>query len=97
MIDEARTLEIYGYTSGELKPQSNKPVVAVCEECGKYRDVRRSAYHDLCKTCSVRTPEARMKNSLWHTGIVYSRESCEKRRSNANPLRGNEHPMWIMG
>lgn len=52
MIDESRTLEIYGYISDELKPHSHKRVVAVCEDCGKYRDVIYAQYRDLCRPCS---------------------------------------------
>ena len=52
MIDEERTLEIYGYTSDELMSQSNKMIVAVCEECGKYRDMRKSGYKELCNSCA---------------------------------------------
>ena len=51
MIDEGRTLEIYGYTSDELSHGSKKSVVAVCEGCGKYRVVRHDAYRDLCRSC----------------------------------------------
>lgn len=52
MIDESRTLEIYGYTSGELKPCSHKRVVAVCEECGKCREIAYGQYRELCRPCS---------------------------------------------
>ena len=54
MIDEDRTLQLYGYTSGELKPQSNKLIIAVCEKCGKYRALKKQGYHDLCKPCSTK-------------------------------------------
>lgn len=52
MIDEERTFEIYGYTSGELTHGSRKRVVAVCEDCGKYRDVVYQGYRELCSSCS---------------------------------------------
>lgn len=68
MIDEARTLEIYGYTSDELSPKSAKPIVAVCEECGKYRDTTKHALRELCKSCSVKKfyedPAEREKSSI---------------------------------
>ena len=53
MIDESRTLEIYGYTSDTLKPHSNKRVVTVCEGCGKYRDIKFKDYRELCRSCSM--------------------------------------------
>lgn len=64
MIDEDRTLQLYGYTSDELSPKSAKTVVAVCEECGKYRDVKKSQYHDLCLSCTRQTDEYRHNRSL---------------------------------
>lgn len=82
MIDEERTFEIYGYVSGELKPRSNKPVVAVCEDCGKYRDVNLHDYHDLCQPCSRRgtyhSDETRKKMSKAHTGWKHSEETKKK-------------------
>lgn len=59
MIDEHRTLELYGYYSTELKPQSNKPIVVVCEECGKYRISRKYSYRELCLSCACGTEECR--------------------------------------
>ena len=32
MIDEDRTLQLYGYTSDELSPKSHKRVVVGCED-----------------------------------------------------------------
>ena len=52
MIDEDRTMQLYGYTSDMLSPQSYKPIVKVCEECGKYGITSKSHYHDLCKSCA---------------------------------------------
>lgn len=57
MIDEQRTLEIYGYTSDDLTKGSNKFVVRVCDECGRYTDVvfaeyNRQKYPDMCSFCS---------------------------------------------
>jgi hypothetical protein len=37
MIDEDRTMQLFLYTSDRWAPQSHKPVVAVCEECGRYK------------------------------------------------------------
>ena len=51
MIDESRTFDIYGYTSGELTRGSGKHVVAVCDDCGKYRVLRYYCYRELCPSC----------------------------------------------
>ena len=53
MIDEARTLELFGYTSDELSKGSHKTVVAVCDECGTYRAVSRKPCRDLCHSCAL--------------------------------------------
>ena len=46
MIDEEETYR-------RLKPQSNKRIVAVCEGCGKVREVRKYGYHALCLSCAL--------------------------------------------
>ena len=52
MIDEQRNLEIYGYESGDLSPDSHKPIVVRCDECGRVRISTRKAYRDLCLSCA---------------------------------------------
>ena len=52
MIDEDRTMQLYGYTSDMLSKFSRKPIVKVCDECGEYKIVKKSAYRDLCVSCS---------------------------------------------
>lgn len=56
MIDDGRTMEIYGYTSDELSHGSARPIVAVCEDCGSYKDIMNNNYinakhPDLCQLC----------------------------------------------
>ena len=53
MIDEARTLEIFGYTSDELTKGSHKNIVAVCDCCGAIREVTPRSYRDLCHPCAL--------------------------------------------
>jgi predicted nucleic acid-binding Zn-ribbon protein len=88
MIDESRTLEIYGYTSDTLSYGSRKPVVAVCEDCGKYRDVRFQQYKDSCKQCSANTIEYRKAMSNAHRG---RHPSDETRRKMAESHTGKTH------
>jgi len=63
MIDEDRTAQLYGYTSDELSPKSGKPIVVVCEECGKHRINSKSQYRELCHDCSIHTPEYIQKHT----------------------------------
>lgn len=82
MIDESRTLEIYGYISDGLKPLSHKYVVAVCEECGKYREIEFRKRFNLCKSCGHKrsnlSDETRVKMSNTHTGMRHSEETKRK-------------------
>lgn len=53
MIDEQRTLEIYGYTSDMLSPKSHKYIIKVCDECGKYQIIKKCLYNsNLCASCN---------------------------------------------
>ena len=67
MIDRAATIEKFGHDPDELKPKSGKRVVAVCDGCGKVRDVCKRNYYDLCVSCAKKKyfedPKAREKNS----------------------------------
>ena len=53
MIDEYWTFRFFGYTSDVLSSGSNKKVVAVCDECGKYRVLSYSGHRDLCISCKA--------------------------------------------
>ena len=78
MIDEQRTLEIYGYTSDELKPQSHKRVVAVCDICGLYRDLSKQDYRDVCKICIMGTEEMIEINRRSHIDQIVSDKTRKK-------------------
>lgn len=52
MIDEEKTFKLFGYYSIDLKPQSMKKVVAVCDMGGEVRILRMCSYRDLCRSCS---------------------------------------------
>ena len=78
MIDEERTFEIYGYLSFDLKSQSHKPVVAVCEECGKYRDIEKRQYRELCHKCAMELDETRQKMSVLRRRENLSEETLHK-------------------
>lgn len=68
MIDEDRTMQLYGYTSDELKPRSSKPIVRVCEICGQYKILPKQLCRELCRSCAVGTKATRCKMSESHKG-----------------------------
>ena len=67
MILEDETFEAFGYYASDLKPRSNKPIIAACELCGKIRIIAQEDYRTFCKSCSRkgthRSDEARQKMS----------------------------------
>ncbi|MFV9677713.1 MAG: NUMOD3 domain-containing DNA-binding protein [Methanosarcinales archaeon] len=65
MIDEEATFEQFGYYSRDLKQQSHKRVVAVCDGCGKIRELRKGDYSPWCKPCARK-------------GIPRTEETCKK-------------------
>lgn len=44
-------MQLFGYTSDQLGPHSSMPIIAVCEECGKYRTAIKNGCRDLCRIC----------------------------------------------
>ncbi len=90
MIDEDRTLQLYGYVSTDLKPRSAKPVISVCDECGAYRVVRRQSCRELCRVCvqigKHRSPETRKKM------VEAAENMSDEKKKRRNPLgRGHKH------
>lgn len=53
MIDEDRTMQLFGYTSNQLSSGSHKRIVVVCEECGRYDTVENRRVRELCRSCSM--------------------------------------------
>ena len=52
MIDENKTMKLFGYASNQLSSQSHKLIIKVCDGCGEYKVIPKYAYHDLCKSCT---------------------------------------------
>ena len=52
MIDEEGTFRLFGYYARDLAQHSGKRVIAICEECGKIREIAKDDYHDLCGSCA---------------------------------------------
>ena len=87
MINEAKTLELYGYTSDSLSFGSHKKICYVCKECGKetsteFRAYNAAKYPDLCRSCT-------MKNKHVDDPTLSKRKSiCGKKYWDKNPEEG---------
>ena len=84
MIDEEETFKQYGYHSYDLKPQSHKKIVTVCDDCGKVRVTSKRDHFARCRSCAKkgeRHPNfsKRGKNSSnWKGGLAMRIcEECE--------------------
>ena len=99
MIDEKATYEKFGYYSRDLKPQSGKKIVVVCDDCGKIRIIKKCDYRGLCISCAVKgerhpcfgkhlPEETRKKISDAHK-CIYPSEETRRKLSDA---RKGKHP-----
>lgn len=52
MIDEEATFEKFGYYARDFKPKSTKRIIAVCDDCGKIRELRKCSYRTFCRSCA---------------------------------------------
>ena len=95
MIDEEKTFETYGYTSGELKPKSGKRVVAICGECGIRRDLKFQDYHKLCQKCTSSSDATRKRISESKSGeknpMYGKHHSEESRKKTSESTSGEKH------
>lgn len=75
MIDEEETYRRFGYHAWDLKPKSHKKIIAVCDGCGKVRELKKEDYRELCTSCVQK-------------GKHHSRET---RRKIGDAARGEKH------
>ncbi len=109
MIDEERTLELFGYTSDQWGQYSRKLVVAVCDVCGTYRVRAKHGCGNMCKSCfasSENHPNAKPKIIIicQQCGKSFkvkpskkdSRFCCMecKGKSQSNSQLGGNNPIW---
>ena len=52
MILEDGTHEAFNHYASELKPHSNKLIIAACEVCGEFKVTTKNHYHTFCNSCS---------------------------------------------
>ena len=70
MIDEEATFKKYGYYARDLLPKSGKTIVAVCDDCGKIREIHKQGYRAFCRSCTQKGT----KSPSWKGGEV--RRTC---------------------
>lgn len=66
MINEEATYEKFGYYPRDLKQQSHKKIITLCDDCGKVRILSKGSYHALCSSCAVKGEN----NPRWKGGLV---------------------------
>ena len=102
MIDEDRNMQLFGYVSSELKPKSHKRIIVICEKCGKYRNIMKQKYRDLCPSCSrvgkITPTKTKIKQSKSHSGRIKSPEHCKNiSKSKLGVYDGENNPNWQGG
>lgn len=73
MIDEDRTLQLFGYISTELSKGSKKKIIRICDACGIVSEITYQSYNnaknrDLCKFCSSIGINCGEKSGTWTGG-----------------------------
>jgi hypothetical protein len=79
MILQMETLLKYGYLPLDLKPKSNKLILAACDKCGKVRETSKNYYYPLCQSCA-------------HKGRIFTEEHKAKLCENHADFTGKNHP-----
>src|ERR1051326_4712038 len=79
MINEEATLLKFGYKSSDLRPYSQKPVIATCETCGEDRQVKKlvGAQSKICAKCQ-RINQCRKNCHVNRIGRKHSEETKAK-------------------
>ena len=96
MILEGWTLIVYGYTSDRWAPQSHKPVIAACDECGDVRVVKMGAYRDLCHKCALwKANKKRAAPPDYNVRSIDDAETFRRFRHHAYDLSPNSAGMVV--
>lgn len=113
MIDEKATYKKFGYHSYDLKPQSHKKVVAICDDCGKARIPEKKHYHALCISCAEKGERHHFfgkkcdKHPTWkggmimqtckQCGIVFPAQPCKIKRGGGKFCSPQCQTKWYSG
>ena len=73
MINEEETFRLFGHRSSDLSYGSEKKVIAVCDGCGKIRNLKFNSYHILCRSCANRSQQNKKSSRVRKIC-----EQCEK-------------------
>ena len=97
MIDEGFTHRMYGYTSDELTPKSHKLIIAVCDNCGKYRGIEKAAYRNLCVSCvrssKYLSEETKRKKSIATASRNLGKSHSEETKRKLSESAKNRKPI----
>ena len=107
MIFKDATYEAFRYEIFELKLQSNKPIIAACELCGKFKVLRRADYRTFCNSCSrvLGGKNKGEKNPMFGKigkenpvfGLHRSKATKALISKNHADFGGKKHPQWKGG
>jgi G:T-mismatch repair DNA endonuclease (very short patch repair protein) len=112
VILEEETYIEYGYFPCTLKSKSNKKILVVCDNCGSLREIEKSHYHPLCKSCTMKG----RRNPAWNGGLtkrtclmcgkIFYKKPSELKKGYGKycslecmgkAMRGEKHPRWKGG
>ena len=84
MINWNKSAELNNTTIDEIKaycdkyPKCSKKIIVNCNNCGKEREIKKSKYRDLCKSCGCKNRLARSGNDAPNYGKHHSDETRKK-------------------
>lgn len=81
MILEDATYDVFGYELWEISHGSEKPILAACELCGKFRLTTKGNYHILCASCIKKGNKS----------ALGSKHTKEWKRKNSERMKGNKY------
>jgi hypothetical protein len=102
LIDEKKTLELFGYRIKNLPHSSTKKVLRICDACKEERLVEYRKHTNLCHACSCKTKEYKLKQSKNSSGKnngMYNKHHTKETKlkmskSKENMYNGNKNPMY---
>lgn len=92
------TIKEFGYNANRLKKGSHKKILAACDDCGKVRTIRNSAYYAFCRSCSQKGKRNHMfgitgeKHHLF--GKTHSEQTKIKMKNSHSDVSGTNNPMF---
>lgn len=94
MIDRYTTRLACGYDPYDLSRGSHKLVWRICDDCGEGRWLAYRDCHDLCRSCTMKTPEHLDKISGKNHHMWGKNHTDKTRQKMSNSLRGENNPFY---